>query len=128
MTKEELRQYGRLQLEIEQISGEISALESQVGGANFDGMPRSSHADADRIGQIVIKMNRLSEILHKKLSEAVDIRIEIEHIISKLPIEERVLMRYRYIECMQWEDICDVMNYSASVLHKKHRHALAMVK
>ena len=59
-------------------------------------------------------------ILHKILYKT----IRFPQAIASLPDVERLLMRYRYIDGLNWIDVAAKMNYSWQGTHKIHARAL----
>lgn len=41
---------------------------------------------------------------------------------------KRMLLRYRYIDHMKWEEICVLMSYSWKQIHQIHNLALEQIK
>lgn len=92
-------------------------------GLNPDGMPRSS-GDTDVMASIVEQRSALCKRYLKKCEELDRALSEIESLLDQLDSRERVLMRHRYIEGMEWEKVCVEMNYSWRQTHRIHNQAL----
>lgn len=73
------------------------------------------------------------EELHKKLDEARYNRVVLcSNIIKKIEAvedeAEQNVLRYRYIACRKWEDICVIMGYEWAQIHRVHSRALRNFK
>ena len=130
MTKEELKQYRNIKLEIKSIEDEINELRNQiqsVRAVNLSDMPKGgSQAD---FTDIIAEIDELTRALHIKMSQSLVIQERIENVIDKLdnPIE-RALLRYRYILGYTWEEVCVAMNYSWKQIHRLHSKSLMNLK
>ena len=138
MTKGELRQYKYIVQEIEALEEEIESTRTKLedpGGylrietTIIKGKKHGvilPHADIhyDKIASLVAEIvDLLSEIeeQHKKLSEK---RKAIDNAIAKLDHREARLIKARYIEDKQWEQIAEEMNYSLRQIHRVHSDIL----
>jgi RNA polymerase sigma factor (sigma-70 family) len=124
MTKEKLRQYKHLEKEILLLEEEIEKLQtSLLAPPKPDGLPKSNYA-VDRTANIIAKIVDLKTKLNESLEQLIFIRCEIEDAITKLPADQRLLMRLRYIDGEKWEAIAVEMNYSWKQVHRIHSRAL----
>lgn len=88
-----------------------------------DGMPRGS-GGGDLSGYAA-RLEELFEEMHEQMEKKIAIRLEISRKIEEMPDEtESLLMRYRYIQGLKWEDIAVKMGYSWQHVHKIHGKAL----
>ena len=108
MTKEELRQYRSIKIEICQIERRMEEMEGR----------------SDDVGV----MNALRELYRAKLQELVDCQIRIEQAIESLSPTERELMRLRYIDGAEWMDVAETIHYEWTQTHRIHAKALAKIK
>lgn len=108
MTKEQLRQYRNIKLEICQIERRIEELERHT-------------ADLD-ITQ------PLQDLYRKKLQTLVDGQLKIEAAIESLNPTERELMRLRYIDGADWIDVAATIHYEWTQTHRIHARALSKIK
>jgi DNA-directed RNA polymerase sigma subunit (sigma70/sigma32) len=72
------------------------------------------------------------EILENKINEEIDLLValktEIHEVISKVQnIDERMVLRYRYIHSYTWEQIGDELNADKSTIRRWHGNALSHV-
>ena len=108
MTKEEIRLYRSISIEICQLEQRIVRLEMM--GHNDD------------ITQ------PLRDLYRKKLNTLIDGQLRIEQAIESLDPTERELMRLRYIDGEEWLDISATIHYEWSQTHRIHARALDKIK
>lgn len=88
-----------------------------------DGMPhRSGGGD---LSGYAARLDDLFRELKSEVNAGIDLRREIVRNVEQLPNEtERLLMRYRYIHGLKWEEIAVKMEYSWKQIHRIHAKAL----
>lgn len=104
MTKEQLRLYRSIKLEICQLEQRIITLEMM--GHNDD----------------ITKP--LRETYRNKLKGLIDGQLKIEQAIESLNPTERELIRMRYIDGAEWAEISDTLHYEWAQTHRIHARAL----
>lgn len=88
-----------------------------------DGMPHGT--GCSDLSGYAAKVDGLLEELRQQLDERIDIRREIVHKIEEMGDEtEKLVLRYRYIHLLKWEEIAVQMDYSWRGIHKVHGRAL----
>lgn len=76
----------------------------------------------------VSKLVDLEKATDSKMAELLDLRAEIRETISLVDDTKQILvLRYRYIDFMRWEDIADKMEYSLKSIYRFHSAALDSV-
>lgn len=124
--KSRLNLYRDLEREKAQISQELARIEWDMRGvraANMDGMPKGS-SSGDPVLDIVSRHLALKDKYMRLLEELSDAQADIEDLITKLHPRMRVLMRLRYIQGLQWEEVCVAVGYSWAQTHREHAKAL----
>jgi DNA-directed RNA polymerase specialized sigma subunit len=109
-------------MERRQILDRIMRLEARLtapGAQNLDGMPRGS-SGGDAMARGVTALADLRNLYREKEIELSQALIDIEHLIENLDPVERMIARYRYIDRMQWEQICVKISYSWRQTHRIH--------
>ena len=123
MTKEELMQYGSIELEVKQIKERIEYLEEKktsIKSQVITDMPTGGGERTD-ILTLITKIEDSQIELIQKQSKLVDIMESIEHTIDGLEDStERLILRSRYLQCKKWEQICVELNYSWRQIHRLH--------
>ena len=107
MTKEQLRQYRSIKIEICQIERRI--------------------ADLERFGTDEL-IQPLRDLYRQKLEELIVGQLQIEKAIEDLTSTERELMRLRYIDGADWTEVAATIHYEWTQTHRIHAKALAKIK
>ena len=130
MTKEELMQYGSIELEVKQLKERIEYLEEKktsIKSQVITDMPVGGGERTD-ILTLITKIEDSQIELIQKQSKLVDIMESIEHTIDGLEDStERLILRARYLECKKWEQICVELNYSWRQIHRLHSNILKKI-
>lgn len=112
-----------------QIEEEITRLrlDTMMPAVVNDGMPHGS--GIGDLSGYAAAMDRLMNDLKEQLEKRITIRREITQKIEKMPNEtEKMVLRYRYIHLLKWEEIAVKMCYSWKGIHKVHGRALQHFK
>ena len=108
MTKEELRQYRSIKIEICQIQHKIEEMEER----------------RDNVGL----MDALRDLYRQKLADLIECQLKIEKVIENLEPTERTLMRMRYLDGAEWLEVAETIHYEWTQTHRIHARALAKIK
>lgn len=130
ITKDELKEHYRLVCEIRDLREEIKELQSlqqSIGAVKFGGAGGGS-GNGDAIGSKLAKLNDLMEYYVLKIEERIVQQEKIEKAIETLPVTERMLMRYRYIDGLDWVNVAANLCYGWTQTHEIHGRALEMLK
>ena len=103
MTKEQLRQYRSIKIEISQMERRIEEWE------------RLGHNDITR---------PLQDAYREKLANLIESQLKIEKAIESLNSTERELMRLRYIDGADWTEVAATIHYEWTQTHRIHARAL----
>lgn len=127
--KDYLRQFQRLNREIEQKQFSLQKLidsRDRITTILTD-MPRGKgNKDRTLISDEIID---LQKDLQDKLKRAMISRMEIKNKIEEIEeIDERIVLIYRYIENLKFEDIADRMSFSIRSIFDLHSKALKNIK
>jgi hypothetical protein len=120
--KRQLNSYRDLRAEHQQLLQELERLEALIAspsGPNMDGMPRSPGV-SDPVQSLAIKLLTLKERYQAQIEKLASAQIKIENMIEGLEPTERLLARYRYIDGLKWETVCDMIHYSWRQTHRLH--------
>ena len=126
VTKDELKEHYKLACEIQDLQEEIEQLRgvAKTAGATKYGSTGGSSGCSDTIGKKLARLDEMIEHYIFRVEECMKQQERIEKEIERLPVNERRLMRYRYIDGLAWADIMGRMNYSWQGVHKIHAKAL----
>ena len=114
----------RIQSNIEEME-RLRELSTSVSSPSWgERIQTQRHTDAlfvrylERIEELQIKIN--DEVDH-----LVALKAEIRDVINKVTdIDERMVLRYRYVHNFTWEQIGDVLNADKSTIRRWHGNAL----
>ena len=109
MTKEQLRNYRNIKDEYSQIEKRLRSLESRP------------ERDEDIL-------RPLREFYQDKLKALANVQLEIERAIETLDYTERKLVRLRYIDGLEWHQVCVAINYSWQQTHRIHARILKAIE
>lgn len=124
--KKRLGSYRGLTAECQQLRNELERLEalmSSPGGPSMDGMPKAPGV-ANPVERMVIKHITLQEQYKTQIAKIVEQQTAIESLIETLDPTERCLARFRYIDGLNWDTVCEMMNYSWRQTHRIHGRML----
>lgn len=121
--KRQLREYTAIKAERAQIEQQLRHLDGAPSGTRLDGMPRGS-GTGDPVARIGNLRAALKEKYQDKLASLLQAQLHVEDMIESLGPVERKLLRHRYIEGLEWEDVCVAMSYSWRQTHNIHARAL----
>lgn len=130
MTKERLRNYQNIKKEREQLRQKLEEIEAALYYPkiqNLTGMP-FHHSEGNPQEDLAIHHIELQEKYNAKLEELAAEQLAIETAIESLDAHKRMLLRYRYIDGLKWEEVCVRMNYSWTQTHYHHGEALRQLR
>lgn len=105
-------------------------LSDDIPGVDYskDRVQTSPSCEA-RFVKTVHKIIDLENAIYADIEKLLSLKLEIRTVINAVKDnEERLLLKHRYLNFMQWDDICVVMNVSMRTAHRIHTAALANVK
>lgn len=128
MTKElyaVLTRYKDLKCEIQDISILIEEIETQLlpSGVRYD-KEAVQKSPNDFVTELMLKDAELIRKKSEKAEEAYHAMTRIYALIDKLDQPERLLMKYRWISCLEWNEIAERIEYSVDWCYKHNRIAL----
>lgn len=98
-------------------------LDKIAPGLHQDGMPRGS--GGSDLSEYAARWDELMDELRQQGEECIRIRREIVQRLENVGDEtEILLLKYRYIMGLKWEDIAVKMDYSWRHTHRIHEKAL----
>ncbi len=127
--KEYLRQAYRLN---ELIDSRITELErlrdysTRLTSCSFEGerVSKSRSGEAP-FAKIIDKIVDLEKVINRDIDRYVDLKMEMNVAIDRVSnVDERLLLRYRYLNNYSWDDIAQLLNVSGRTVHRIHSSAL----
>ena len=80
------------------------------------------------IDDCVAEMDGLDQEFLGKIYQAIQMKRTIENVIDSVEDDRlRLILSYRYIDGLKWENICCEANYSWQWIHKLHTKALEAI-
>lgn len=101
-------------------------LSSSVSGMRFDGMPHSPNRPTEApFVRCLEKIDEIQRSVEEKITYLVRLKEEINTAIDKLENrDEQLVLRYRYLDDCNWEEISRMLNVSLRTVHRIHGSAL----
>ena len=125
MTKEFLKEHITKLNEVKGLEFEIQQMYQTLKSPIITGMPAVHSPDADKIGNVLWKIQQKEIKYLAKLDVILNEEKDIEKVIEALKdSRERTIMRYRYISGLEWEEVCVRAHYSWKHTHRLHSEAL----
>lgn len=109
---------------------ELRIFSKSISTSNFSEMPTSGTRNTSpTFTRAIDKIIDLENHINDEIVRLVDLKKEIRSVINEvIDGDEKLLLKYRYINFLTWEDICEKMNISIRTAHRIHASALAHVK
>ena len=122
MTEEELNNYFYLKREAEDLEERLTTLGYGVGAVK----PKELNvASSKQVASIQERITQLKEIWIEKRIKALEEYIKIEKYISSIDDTEiRTIMRYRFMDLKNWDEIGELLHYDRTSASKKMRSYL----
>ena len=116
------RYIDRLRLEAEQLKLESQSVQTVEYGERISSPNRNTEAPFVRS---LLKAHSLEEKAKATEEVLIALKMEISDAIDKLDcVDERILLRARYINGCTWDEISNQLNYSLRSTHRIHAQAL----
>ena len=130
-SREYLCQAYRLDQKIDSNIREVSNLRKMMGSISSpvlgDRVQTSRPAEAPFV-RSVEKIMALEETINAEIDMLVSLKEQIRGVIAAVPdTDERMVLCYRYIHNLTWEQISDELNESVSTVKRRHKSALEHV-
>lgn len=126
MTKEELKKYYYINLEIKQIEKKIEEINSTFMRASLINCERFEKHLTNPQERRMMLIEKYEEKLESAKERALAEAIKIENYIQTIEEpENRMIFRYRYIELKSWSDISKLVHLSQSAVFERHQKELA---
>ena len=129
--KEYLRQAYRLDQKINSDIEEVARLREMASSISSpvlgDKVQTSRNGNAPFV-RSVEKILLLEEKINREIDTLVDLKEQMREVIAAVPdTDERMVLRYRYIHNLTWEQIGNELNADARTIRRWHGSALVHV-
>lgn len=131
MTKERLRNYQNIKRERAQLEEKLAQIEAALYSPKIPQLtstPPSGSPTGSAMENLADKHMELQRRYEANLVELAAEQLEIERAIETLDPTARMLLRYRYIDGLTWEEVCVRLCYSWRQTHRLHSQALEQLK
>lgn len=130
MTKQQLKSYRDINIEIATLQGEYDRWRSIAERVNSSCSPTSRGGNkADGIATAVDHIFALMEELNAKIDIAICMRDQISVAIDQLEDPRyRILLRLYYLRGLTWDLVASEMHYDVRWVRKLHGKALQAIK
>ena len=129
--KEYLRQAYRLDQKINSDIEEVARLREMAGIISSPVLGDKVQTSRNRDGLFVRNMEKillLEEKINREIDVLVDLKSQMRDVIAAVQdTDERMVLRYRYIHNLTWEQIGNELNADKSTIRRWHGSALAHV-
>ena len=129
--KEYLRQAYRLDQKINSDIEEVARLREMAGNISSPVLGDKVQTSRNRDGLFVRNMEKillLEEKINREIDALVDLKSQMRDVIAAVQdTDERMVLRYRYIHNLTWEQIGNELSADKSTIRRWHGSALAHV-
>ena len=126
--KRYLGQYYRAKQKRKQLERRLQAFREEMGvkGMRYSGVMGSTNKVSSAVEEQVVRAMEIEERIRKQQAEVQRAMIDIMDAVDCLPVEsiERLILEYRYIDCLSWKEICTVVGMSRTSCNKYHDGAI----
>lgn len=131
--KQYLKQAYRLNELIECNKQELTKLRllvHDVSGINYSQeRVQTSPSGEAAFTRIITKIIELEKAINNDIEQMLSLKLEMRKTINDVKDnEEKLLLKYRYLNFETWDNICDKMNISKRTAFRIHNEALANVR
>ncbi|WP_413523331.1 hypothetical protein [Lactococcus raffinolactis] len=127
--KEYLKQIDGMNRYIEQLISEVNelrTLSTSITSVQYgDRITSSTKNQEAPFVRCVMRIASLEEKINREIDRLVDLKLAVSDAIDLLDdINERILLRARYLNNKSWEEIASQLKYSLRSTHRIHINAL----
>jgi DNA-directed RNA polymerase specialized sigma subunit len=127
LTKDELKAVGFAKDEVERLRETIAHLETlrispRITAYGTERVQSSVQGDVSLSN--LERIDDLIEIYNAQLAGYLSLIERFTAMLETLNVTERAIMKYRYWDCLKWEEIAYKINYQWSRMHEIHKGIL----
>ena len=90
---------------------------------------QNSHTGEAPFEKALERIEAMEERINQEIDLLVDLQEQIEGVIGQLDSEEhQMILKYRYLEGLPWDEIGELLNISISTVKRWNQNALLMLK
>lgn len=83
-----------------------------------------TNKDPDKWTNLIYERMKVENYINSQIAKGLEEMHYIENLIDQLDERGKLLMRYRYIDCLTWEEIACKMYYTWQHMHRIHSKCL----
>lgn len=109
---------------------ELEALTSCIPALDYSKVKVSSSVKSCEADYtfLIEKKDELERKIKKSMEESMRLKLEIREQLEKIfPLEQRLVLEYRYVQALKWEEIQSVLCISRRSAHRLHGLALQQI-
>lgn len=128
--KYKLQEYRWIKENISELEDRLLEIDTKLQKitSNISADKVQSSKDPDKWTELICKRIEIEKLINSEIENGYREMEFIEKSISTLPEREKRLMRLRYIDGKKWEEICLMMNYEWTQIHRIHGEALKKIQ
>lgn len=133
--KKYLGQYYRAKQKRNQLEKRLQTFREEMGskGIQYAGMPSAGNRVGSDTEEQVMRAMEIEERITKQQVEVQRAMLDVLDVMDLLPLDsvERMILEYRYIDCLSWKQICNkvfLSRTSANDYYKKGIKELLVLK
>ena len=125
-----MKEYKWIQENIKELENRLIEIDTRLQKitSNLDGDRVQTTPDPDKWSLLISKRMEIQELINAEITNGYEKMKEIEESIADLDERGKLLMRLRYISCMNWEEIAVNMHYTWQHMHRIHAECLKQVE
>lgn len=106
----------------------LRSLASSISGDMTQERVQSSNTN-DKIVNIISQIIELETEINSEIERFIALKKEIRSVINQVEdVNERLVLKYRHLIFLQWDEICTKLNYSRRQMYRIYDSALENVK
>lgn len=111
ITRDDLKDYKRLKLQIKQLREQIADLEDITAGVSSMEITGVKNTEfKDKIAEILIKKDELRKHLVDEINQCLKLSEKIERFLNVLCERDRIMLKALYVKGVSWTKTCELMN------------------
>ena len=127
--KQFLQQARRLDERINSYATELNGLRGLTALAPSGSERVQTSTSCDRMINTIEKIISLEVKINAELDRLIDLKTDIHNKIEAvLDQDERLMLRMRYLQYMEWEQIAEALHWSLRYIYKLHGKALLSIE
>lgn len=87
-----------------------------------------TNKDPDKWTNLIYERMKVENYINSQIAKGLEEMHYIENLIDQLDERGKLLMRYRYIDCLTWEEIACKMYYTWQHMHRIHSKCLIILE